>query len=222
MNKNCAPLDHTEKEIAGYRDALSLVHTDYTALDFCLSDMLRLHSLVLGIADYRNAGKLKEHNNYIVEVDDKTGLQTGCVFFPVSANETPNAVDQMTIAYWQARDNSNINKLLLIPCVILDFLCIHPFVDGNGRVSRLLSLLLLYRNNFDVGKYMSFEEQIMNRRSQYYDALRQASTGWHENKNDYFAFVRDFLTTLFLCYREMDKRFKVVHKGKEDVIPDTN
>ena len=97
-----------------------------------------------------------------------------------------------------------------ISCVILDFLCIHPFRDGNGRMSRLLSLLLLYKNGFEAGKYISFEEQINLRKGNYYDALLQSSTGWHENQNDYSAYIMEFLTTLYACYKELDKRFAVV------------
>lgn len=109
-----------------------------------------------------------------------------------------------------AKCNANINQLLLIPCVILDFLCIHPFQDGNGRMSRLLSLLLLYKNGFDAGKYISFEEQINNYKAYYYKSLRQSSEAWHENQNDYFPFIENFLSTLYTCYKELDKRFAVI------------
>lgn len=110
--------------------------------------------------------------------------------------------------------NPNINQLLLIPCVILDFLCVHPFRDGNGRMSRLLSLMLLYKNDFDAGKYISFEEQINSRKGNYYEALKQSSIGWHENQNDYSSFIMEFLTTLYMCYKELDKRFAVVGTRK--------
>lgn len=123
-------------------------------------------------------------------------------------------MEQLILAYQEARDNPNINQLLLIPCVILDFLCIHPFRDGNGRLSRLLSLLLLYRNGFDAGKYISFEEQINIRKGNYYDALKQSSENWHENNNDYSAFIMEFLTTVYMCYKELDKRFAVVGSRK--------
>ena len=113
-----------------------------------------------------------------------------------------------------ARDDSEINQLLLIPCVILDFLCIHPFQDGNGRMSRLLSLLLMYKNGFDVSKYISFEEQINLSKGSYYEALRQSSIDWHENKNDYIPFMENFLFTLYLCYKELDKRFLTLKSGK--------
>ena len=98
-----------------------------------------------------------------------------------------------------ARDNTKINKLLLIPCVILDFLCIHPFSDGNGRVSRLLSLFLLYKSGYDVGKYVSFEEQINESKDFYYEALQESSIGWHTNENSYFEYMKNFLSLLYKC-----------------------
>ena len=107
-----------------------------------------------------------------------------------------------------------MNQLLLIPCVILDFLCIHPFRDGNGRMSRLLSLLLLYQNGFDVGKFISFEAQINKYKDFYYDALQKSSIGWHTNTNDYFPFIKNFLSTLYMCYKELDKRFAIVRSKR--------
>ena len=132
-------------------------------------------------------------------------------FRPISAADTPKAMEQLELAYLAARGDANVNQLLLIPCVILDFLCIHPFRDGNGRMSRVLSLLLLYRNGYDAGKYVSFEEQINNYKAYYYEALRQSSEGWDTNENSYFPFMENFLSTLYLCYKELDKRFAVVN-----------
>lgn len=114
----------------------------------------------------------------------------------------------------EARNDANINQFLLIPCVMLDFLCIHPFRDGNGRMSRLLSLLLLYKNSYDVGKYVSFEEQIHKYKAYYYEALRESSIGWHENQNSYIPVIKNFLSTLYMCYKELDKRFAVIHGRK--------
>ena len=123
-------------------------------------------------------------------------------------------MEQLELAYLEARDDANINQLLLIPCVILDFLCIHPLRDGNGRMSRLLSLLLLYKNGFDAGKYVSFEEQINNYKVSYYESLRLSSVRWENGKNDYFPFIENFLSTLYMCYKELDKHFAVVHGKK--------
>jgi len=209
---NSAPLNHSEQEIAGYRDALALVHTEYPDMDFRESDILRLHAVMMNLAGYAYAGKYKEFDNDIIE-EDKSGRRR-VRFHPTSAADTPDEMEQLILAYRDARDNPNINQLLLIPCVILDFLCIHPFRDGNGRLSRLLSLLLLYRNGFDAGKYISFEEQISLRKGNYYEALGRSSQGWHESQNDYSAFIMEFLTTLYMCYKELDKRFAVVGSQK--------
>lgn len=212
VNRSSNPLNHSEQEIAGYRDALDLVHTEYNHMDFRQSDILRLHSIMMHIAGYSFAGKYKEADNDIIEIDQDGRRRIR--FHPTSAADTPDEMEQLVLAYQEARDNPNVNQLLLIPCVILDFLCIHPFRDGNGRISRLLSLMLLYKNGYDVGKYISFEEQINNRKGNYYEALKQSSIGWHENSNDYTAFIVEFITTLYMCYTELDKRFAVVGSQK--------
>ena len=157
-------------------------------------------------------GEFKKEDNIIREkyADGTTNIR----FMPVKAIDTEKAMEELTYAYMEARDDSNINQLLLIPCVILDFLCIHPFQDGNGRMSRLLSLLLMYKNGFDISKYVSFEEQINLAKGNYYETLRQSSIGWHENTNDYIPFIEYFLFTLYLCYKELDKRFLTIKSGK--------
>ncbi len=209
VNRSSAPLNHSEAEIAGYRDALNAVHTGYGNLSFCERDILSLHEMMTSIAGYELAGQYKKTDNVIVEVaaDGTRNVR----FRPTPASETAAAMQQLELAYLDACSNANINQLLLIPCVILDFLCIHPFQDGNGRMSRLLSLLLLYKNGFDAGKYISFEEQINNYKPLYYEALRQSSEGWDTNENDYMPFVKNFLSTLYMCYKELDKRFAVVN-----------
>ena len=189
VNQNSAPLNHNESEIAGYRDALNEVHLNYGTLDFRQTDILHLHEMMMRFSGDSFGGKYK-------------------------SNETEKAMEQLEFAYLDARSNANINQLLLIPCVILDFLCIHPFQDGNGRMSRLLTLLLLYKNGFDAGKYVSFEEQINTYKAYYYESLRQSSTGWDINESTYFPFIKNFLSTLYLCYKELDKRFAVVHGQK--------
>lgn len=140
---------------------------------------------------YEYGGQYKTDDNVILEVD--AAGQQRVRFRPTPAEETPQAMEQLELAYMAARSDSSINQLLLIPCVILDFLCIHPFRDGNGRMSRLLSLLLLYKNGYDAGKYISFEEQINNYKAYYYEALRQSSKGMAENENSYFPFIENFL-----------------------------
>lgn len=212
VNQNSAPLNHNEAEIAGYRDALNEIHLGFSDIDFRQRDILHLHDMMMSVAGYEYGGQYKADDNVILEIDTDGNRRVR--FQPTPARETPKAMEQLELAYLAARDDANINQLLLIPCVILDFLCIYPFRDGNGRMSRLLSLLLLYKNGYDAGKYVSFEEQINNYKAYYYEALRQSSTGWETGNNDYFPFVENFLSMLYMCYKELDKRFAVVHGKK--------
>jgi Fic family protein len=211
VNQNSAPLNHDEAEIAGYRDALDLIHSDYQQLDFRERDILRLHEIMLSYAPV-GGGQYKEADNVIMHIDAE-GMRR-IRFTPVSAEQTADAMEQLTLAYLDARNNYNINQLMLIPCVILDFLCIHPFTDGNGRMSRLLSLLLLYKNGFDAGQYVSFEEQISRTKAAYYGTLQESSAGWHTSENTYFPFITHFMATLLYCYKELDKRFAMVNSQK--------
>ncbi len=209
VNQSSAPLNHDEAEIAGYRDALNMIHTGYDHIGFNIKDILLLHEVMMTLSGDPLAGRHKQTDNVIVEIDPYGNRRVR--FRPVPADETAAAMEQLELAYLDACSNSHINQLLLIPCVILDFLCIHPFRDGNGRMSRLLSLLLLYKNGFDAGKYISFEEQINKYKDLYYDALQRSSAGWETNTNDYFPFMQYFLTALYMCYKELDKRFAIVH-----------
>lgn len=212
VNQNSAPLNHNEAEIAGYRDALNNIHLEYKNIDFRQNDILRLHKMMMNYAGYEYGGKYKTDDNVILEIDANGNRRVR--FRPIPASETSKAMEQLELAYMAARSDANINQLLLVPCVILDFLCIHPFRDGNGRMSRLLSLLLLYKNGYDAGKYVSFEEQINKFKSYYYDSLQQSSIGWDTNENNYFPFIENFLSTLYMCYKELDKRFAIVHGKK--------
>jgi len=207
-----APLNHTEAEIAGYRDVLNEVHTNFSVHDFRESDIRAFHSQMMRLANPASDGSYKTDDNVIAErMSDGRRIVRFC---PTSATDTPEEMQQLVLGYAQARDDAAINKLLLIPCVILDFLCVHPFADGNGRLSRLLTLLLLYRNGFDAGKYISFEGVVNNRKAEYYAALKESSEGWSENRPRYFPFMVDFLTTLYVCYSELDKRFASVNAAK--------
>jgi len=212
VNQNSAPLNHNEEEIAGYRDALNVVHASYQDLAVDEKTLLDLHRIMLQRAKSDAAGHYKTEDNVIMEM--RSDGTRHVRFQPTPAKETKEAMGQLLLAYRDARDDSGVNQLLLIPCAILDFLCIHPFGDGNGRMSRLLSLLLLYKAGFDAGKYISFEEQINKSKGLYYEALRRSSLGWHDNKNDCFYFVGNFLMTLLSCYQELDKRFATVNSRK--------
>jgi Fic family protein len=211
VNQNSAPLNHDEAEIAGYRDALALIHEGFDTLDIRERDILRLHEIMLSYTTV-SGGQYKRSDSVIMEIAASGARRVR--FAPTPASETAATMEQLILAYLDARDKHNVNQLLLIPCFILDFLCIHPFSDGNGRMSRLLSLLLLYKNGFDAGKYISFEEQINEGKRDYYETLRLSSEGWHDNQNSYFPFIENFITTLLFCYKELDKRFAVANVTK--------
>ena len=149
VNKSTVPQGHNELEIAGYRDALDLIHSSYSDIPFSEKSILELHRMLLQPSGDDLAGKYKTEDNFIMETD-RRGVRS-VRFTPVPASETSAAMEQLILAYHATYSESEINPLLLILCVILDFLCIHPFRDGNGRMSRLLSLLLLYKSGFSAG-----------------------------------------------------------------------
>lgn len=210
VNQNSQPLDHNEQEIAGYRDALDFVHQNYENLQVNEQTILHLHEILLSHTATGSTG-YKKNDNVIVDFDAEGRRHVR--FRPSSAADTPDDMEQLVLAYTIARDEVQTNRLLLIPCFVLDFLCIHPFSDGNGRLSRLLSLLMLYKEGYEVGKYISLEEQINRDKSWYYEALKQSSQGWHKNKSDYAPFMENFTAMLLSCYRELDRRFAVVQDG---------
>lgn len=209
VDGNSAPLNHSEMEIAGYRDVLDEIHTQHDTLVVSEDTIIHMHKVMFDIVNYEYGGQFKQEDNLIMEVDSSGKRRVR--FRPVAAGETKEAMEQLILAYMDARSNSNVNQLLLIPCVILDFLCIHPFSDGNGRVSRLFSLLLLYKAGYDICKYVSFEEQINNSKEYYYQALYDSSQGWHENNNSYIPIMENFLLTLYKCYKELDQRFSTIN-----------
>ena len=212
VNNSSAPLNHNEMEIAGYRDALSLIHKNHESMNINEETILNLHKILLSQTNLTYGGLYKTNDNVIRETysDGTSRIR----FTPISAKDTSEAMKRLVLAYQEARDDSGIDQLILIPCFILDFLCIHPFRDGNDRMSRLLTLLLLYKANFDISKYISFEEQINNMKGKYYEDLKKSSNGWHENQNDYIPFIENFMYTLYLCYKELDKRFLTLSSEK--------
>ena len=212
VNEETEPLNHDEKEIAGYRDALNRIHNDYTSIDIQLRQILLLHSMLLEHAQTPTRGMLKPENN-IIAAKYPDGTRK-VIYVPTPASETQEAMEQLELAFCEGRQNSNLNPLLLIPCYILDFLCIHPFMDGNGRMSRLLSLLLLYKCGYDVGKYVSLEYLINKNKGAYYQKLRESSSGWAENKNTYWPFIENFLLTLLSAYNELANRYNIIKDKK--------
>ena len=195
------PIGHDEKAISGYRDALELIHAGWEGIRFDEATVCRLHRTMY--ARIGGGGRFKVNDNVII---DRTPEGTTVRWTPVPAAETEQNLHSMVLAYMEACGNPGIGSLLLIPCVILDFLCIHPFGDGNGRVSRLLTDLLMYRHGLSVQRYISMESVINADRDGYYDALKASSEGWHENRNDYVPFIRYFVGVLDTCIRDLDRR----------------
>ncbi|MDD4142514.1 MAG: Fic family protein [Bacteroidales bacterium] len=211
VNNSSAPLNHNEQEIAGYRDALNAIHNGFSTISLDEQSILNLHFVLLSFTE-TGGGNYKTSDNLILEIDQDGNRKVR--FIPTKAVETQQTMQQLVFAFMDAYSDSGINKLLLIPCFILDFLCIHPFSDGNGRMSRLLSLLLLYKAGFDAGKYISFEEQINKNKNSYYESLRKSSENWESNANDYLPFIENFIFTLLICYKELDKRFALINSKK--------
>ena len=200
-----APLTHDELEISGYKDALNIIHTTYEDMDLT-EDVIRLfHRTIEEETNHQEAGRYKKINNFIMECGPDGSRKVR--FKPVTAKKVQEKMDQMILAYYEARQDSNIPSLLLIPCFVLDFLCIHPFLDGNGRVSRLLTVLLLYLSGYDIVRYISYEGQINRFKEGYYEALRISSEAWHENRNDYGPFIINFMQILYRCYKDLDESF---------------
>lgn len=206
------PLTHDELEISGYKDALHLIHKNYQELDVEEKTILLFHEMIVKETAPAEAGKYKTRDNLIMEYlpDGSRRIR----FKPISAKDTKNAMEQLLLAYYDARQDSEILELLLIPCVVIDFLSIHPFLDGNGRISRLLTVLLLYIAGYDIGRFVSLEGQINQYKEAYYDALEKSSKGWHENKNDYVPFIVYFLQILYRCFKDLDEAFMEISLKK--------
>ena len=201
------PRNRSEQEIAGYRDVLSTIHEHFEYLPIRSGIFLQLHRDLYKFSTFAG-GAFKNSDNVIAEeLPDGTRKVR---FEPVPAWETQEAVEALCRAYQDAANDPELDPLLLIPMFILDFLCIHPFNDGNGRMSRLLTLLLLYRSGFFVGKYVSIEKLIADSRGAYYNALQESSRGWHEGENDYLPFVRYMLGVILAAYREFGRRAEVL------------
>ena len=211
FEEKTAPRNRDEDEIMGYRDVLNTIHESNEYIPVRPSYILQLHRDLLRRAGASYGGSFKNVQNYINETrPDGTSFTR---FTPVAPYETPLAVNALCEAYEQAHAKEQIDALILIPCFIVDFLCIHPFNDGNGRMSRLLTLLLLYKNGYSVGKYISIEKQIEKTKDRYSDALEAADTGWHEEKNDPTPFIRYMLTVILACYTEFEDRVGLMSKA---------
>ena len=202
------PRNRSEKEIAGYRDVLATIHENHKYIPVRPSMILQLHRDLYKFSGMNMGGAYKISDNVISEEDAQGNKYIR--FQPVSAWETSEAVEQLCCAYSNLCNSGQYDPLLMIPVFVLDFLCIHPFNDGNGRMSRLLTLLLLYRAGYNVGKYISIEKLIERTKNSYYDELQHSSLRWHEEENDYIPFVTYQLGVILAAYREFSERVKIV------------
>lgn len=208
ISEKSEPRNRSEQEIAGYREVLALIYNSYDYIVPRTNTILQLH---LDLYQYNTSsmgGRFKNADNVITETD--TQGVSKIRFATVSAFETPESVNRLTTAFIDAIQSEKYDPLLLIPMFIMDFLCIHPFNDGNGRMSRLLTLLLLYRSGYIVGKYISIEMMLEKTKEAYYDVLQESSQDWHDSRNTYFPFVKYYLEIVLGAYREFSMRVELM------------
>lgn len=208
MNEKTTPRNRDEREIAGYRDALNIVHENFAYIPLTPNYILQLHKILLSHTDSGYGGRFKNVQNYISATDANGKKYT--LFTPLAPYETPEAMQEICDEYNRAIGDGRVDPLLIIPVFIHDFLCIHPFIDGNGRMSRLLTTLLLYRAGYEVGKYISLEAKIAKNKDAYYDALEDSQLGWHEQQDDTTPFIKYLLGTIIAAYRDFDDRIQIV------------
>ena len=202
------PRTRDEQEIAGYRDVLNIIHENFDAILITPNYILQLHKILYSHMNNPNAGRTKSVQNYIsASYPDGT---TRTLFTPLDPFETPEALESICNEFNRVIGNNELEPLIAIPVFIHDFLCIHPFNDGNGRMSRLLTTLLLYRSGFYVGKYISLEAKIAKNKDIYYNALGDAQHGWHEGHEDAVPFIKYLLGTILSAYRDFEDRFALV------------
>ena len=201
------PKTRNEKEIAGYRDVLNTIHQNYDYIPVKSSIFLQLHRDLYKFAG--NAGGSFKLSDNVIAQEDEQGNKS-IRFQPVPAWETPAYIDAICDAFQDACKDPQCDPLILIPMFILDFLCIHPFNDGNGRMSRLLTLLLLYRVGYIVGMYISIEKLIEQSKETYYETLQESSLRWHEEENDDAPFVRYMLGVIVAAYRDFSSRVQLL------------
>ena len=203
-----APRSRDEQEIAGYRDALNIIHESFDAIPITRGYILQLHKIMYSHMYNPMAGQTKNVQNYISATYPDGHTQV--LFTPSSPFETPEALDRICEEYNRVIGNHEVEPLIAIPVFIHDFLCIHPFNDGNGRMSRLLTTLLLYRSGFYVGRYISLEAKIAKNKDLYYDALGASQVGWHEGTEDAVPFIKYILGTILAAYQDFEDRFSLV------------
>lgn len=210
VEEKTTPKNRDEEEIAGYRDVLRIIHESYDVIPITKNYILQFHKILYSHMNNPLAGKTKTVQNYISATypDGRTEV----LFTPMAPFETPAALEKICEEYNRIIGNLEVEPLLAIPIFIHDFLCIHPFNDGNGRMSRLLTTLLLYRSGFYVGRYISLEAKIADNKDLYYEALGKAQYGWHEGKEDGDPFIKYLLGTILAAYKDFEDRFEIIEE----------
>ena len=210
VEEKTMPKNRNEQEIAGYRDVLSIIHDSYDAIPITRNYILQLHKMLYSHMNNPIAGRTKTVQNYISATYPDGHVET--LFTPLAPYETPEALDRICEEYNRVIGNMELEPLIAIPVFIHDFLCIHPFNDGNGRMSRLLTTLLLYRNGFYVSRYISLEAKIAKSKDLYYDALAASQVGWHEGCEDVLPFIKYILGTILAAYKDFQDRAALVEE----------
>lgn len=210
VEEKTTPKNRDEEEIAGYRDVLRIIHESYDVIPITKNYILQLHKILYSHMNNPLAGQTKTVQNYISATypDGRTEV----LFTPMAPFETPAALEKICEEYNRIIGNLEVEPLLAIPIFIHDFLCIHPFNDGNGRMSRLLTTLLLYRSGFYVGRYISIEAKIADNKDLYYESLGKAQYGWHEGKEDADPFIKYLLGTILAAYKDFEDRFEIIEE----------
>ena len=210
VEEKTTPRNRDEQEIAGYRDVLNVIHESFDAIPITQNYILQIHKMLYSHMNNPLAGRTKSVQNYISAAypDGHTEI----LFTPLAPYETSESLDRICEEYNRVIGNLEVEPLIIIPIFIHDFLCIHPFNDGNGRMSRLLTTLLLYQNGFYIGKYISLEAKISKNKDLYYSAMSQSQTGWHEGKEDALPFIKYILGTILASYKDFEERTSLVQE----------
>lgn len=208
MQSKTTPKNRDEEEIAGYRFVLDMIHESYEYIPISSNYILQLHQNLYRFTNRSIGGHFKNSDNHIV-ARDENGIEH-VIFEPLSPLETPIAIDRICEEFNRVSATEEVDALLLIPIFIHDFLCVHPFNDGNGRMSRLLTTLLLYRAGYVVGRYVSLEKKIADLKDLYYDSLNMSQNGWHEGEDDPTPFIKYILKTIIAAYKDFEERIEII------------
>ena len=208
MQSKTTPKNRDEEEIAGYRFVLDMIHESYEYIPISSNYILQLHQNLYRFTNRSIGGHFKNSDNHIV-ARDENGVEH-VIFEPLSPLETPIAIDRICEEFNRVSATEEVDTLLLIPIFIHDFLCVHPFNDGNGRMSRLLTTLLLYRAGYAVGRYVSLEKKIADLKDLYYDSLNMSQNGWHEGEDDPTPFIKYILKTIIAAYKDFEERIEII------------